>query len=64
MTRASIGVQDFSKKVQEAINRPQSYEVTRDVVYALRDAGIKSVNLDVLYGLPFQTEETVDGDGG
>ena len=57
MTRASIGVQDFSKKVQEAINRPQSFEVTRDVVYALRDAGIKSVNLDVLYGLPFQTEE-------
>jgi oxygen-independent coproporphyrinogen-3 oxidase len=57
MTRASIGVQDFSEKVQEAINRPQSYEVTRDVVYALRDAGVKSINLDVLYGLPYQTTE-------
>jgi oxygen-independent coproporphyrinogen-3 oxidase len=57
MTRASIGVQDFSEKVQEAINRPQSFEITRDVVFALRDAGIKSVNLDVLYGLPFQTTE-------
>jgi len=57
MTRASIGVQDFSKKVQEAINRPQSFEITRDVVFALRDAGIKSINLDVLYGLPFQTTE-------
>jgi len=57
ITRASIGVQDFSEKVQEAINRPQSFEITRDVVLALRKAGVKSVNLDVLYGLPFQTEE-------
>jgi len=57
ITRASIGVQDFSEKVQEAINRPQSFEITRDVVNALRDAGVKSVNLDVLYGLPFQTTE-------
>ncbi len=57
ITRASIGVQDFSKKVQEAINRPQSFELTRDIVQVLRLAGVKSVNLDVLYGLPHQTFE-------
>ncbi|MGJ8527150.1 oxygen-independent coproporphyrinogen III oxidase [Maritalea sp.] len=55
ITRASIGVQDFSEKVQEAINRPQSFELTRDIVHVLRLAGVKSVNLDVLYGLPHQT---------
>ncbi len=57
LTRASIGVQDFSEVVQKAINRPQSFEITRDVVEALRSHGIKSVNLDVLYGLPHQTTE-------
>jgi oxygen-independent coproporphyrinogen-3 oxidase len=57
LTRASIGVQDFSDVVQKAINRPQSFEVTRDVVNALRAHGIQSINLDVLYGLPHQTTE-------
>lgn len=57
LTRASIGVQDFSDVVQKAINRPQSFEVTRDVVNALRVHGIQSINLDVLYGLPHQTTE-------
>ncbi|MCF4099113.1 oxygen-independent coproporphyrinogen III oxidase [Maritalea mediterranea] len=57
LTRASIGVQDFSDVVQKAINRPQSFEITRDVVEALRAQGIKSINLDVLYGLPHQTTE-------
>lgn len=55
MTRASIGVQDFDEKVQKAINRPQSFETTRDVVGLLRDAGIASLNIDALYGLPHQT---------
>ena len=55
MTRASIGVQDFDEKVQKAINRPQSFETTRDVVNRLRDAGIASLNIDALYGLPHQT---------
>lgn len=57
LTRASIGVQDFDETVQRAINRPQSFELTRDVAAALRDAGIGSLNIDALYGLPLQTRD-------
>ena len=57
LSRASIGVQDFHPDVQAAINRPQGFEITRDVVRQLRDAGIRSINIDALYGLPLQTEE-------
>ena len=57
MTRASIGVQDFDPAVQDAIGRQQTFDQTRDVVTMLRDAGIKSVNMDILYGLPHQTRE-------
>ena len=57
MMRASIGVQDFDPAVQMAINRPQSFELTRNVVNSLRDAGVKSLNIDALYGLPLQTQE-------
>lgn len=56
LTRASIGVQDFHPDVQQAINRPQSFEITRDVVQQLRAAGIRSLNIDALYGLPLQSE--------
>ncbi|HHG89884.1 MAG TPA: oxygen-independent coproporphyrinogen III oxidase [Devosia sp.] len=59
LSRASIGVQDFDEKVQEAINRPQSFELTSEVISAMRGAGVHSVNLDVLYGLPHQTETTL-----
>jgi oxygen-independent coproporphyrinogen-3 oxidase len=59
VTRASIGVQDFDPKVQQAINRIQTVEQTRAVVDGVRAHGVKSVNLDVLYGLPFQTEASV-----
>ena len=54
MTRASIGVQDFDPQVQDAIGRAQSFAETRAVVEMLRDAGISSLNMDILYGLPFQ----------
>ena len=54
MNRASIGVQDFNPKVQEAIGRPQSYALTRDTVEALRRHGVPSVNIDMVYGLPYQ----------
>lgn len=57
LTRASIGVQDFDPKVQKAINRLQSFEQTKEVVEAMRARGVSSVNLDLLYGLPFQTQE-------
>lgn len=55
LTRASIGVQDFDPRVQKAIGRLQTFERTREVVELLREAGVRSLNLDVLYGLPHQT---------
>ncbi|WP_084861760.1 oxygen-independent coproporphyrinogen III oxidase [Salibaculum halophilum] len=54
MTRASIGVQDFDPVVQECIGRQQSFEQTRDVVDMLRETGVHSLNMDILYGLPHQ----------
>jgi len=59
VTRASIGVQDFDERVQKAINRPQTFEQTAAVVEGLRKVGVRSLNIDALYGLPYQTEETV-----
>jgi len=62
--RTSFGVQDFNLQVQQAINRIQSEEITRQVVIWAREFGFQSVNLDLIYGLPFQTlesfSETVD----
>jgi oxygen-independent coproporphyrinogen-3 oxidase len=55
LTRASFGVQDFSEAVQKAINRNQSFALTRAVVDSFRLGGISSINVDVLYGLPHQT---------
>ncbi|SLN33944.1 oxygen-independent coproporphyrinogen III oxidase [Roseisalinus antarcticus] len=55
MTRASIGIQDFDEVVQQAIGRIQPYELTRNVVDMLRAAGVRSLNVDALYGLPYQT---------
>ena len=55
MTRASIGVQDFDPVVQDAIGRQQSYAQTVHCVELLRGAGIRSLNLDLVYGLPYQT---------
>ena len=59
MTRASLGVQDFHPEVQKAINRIQTFEHTKSVVDAVRARGVHSVNCDILYGLPHQTETTV-----
>jgi oxygen-independent coproporphyrinogen III oxidase len=52
LTRASVGVQDFDPEIQHAINRPQSFETTQNVVDKLRHAGVGSFNFDALYGLP------------
>lgn len=60
VTRASIGVQDFDPEVQRLINRTQSFELTQIVVKNLRALGIKSINIDALYGLPKQTNERVE----
>ena len=59
MTRASLGVQDFHPEVQKAINRIQTFEHTKSVVDAVRARGVHSVNCDILYGLPHQTQATV-----
>lgn len=59
-TRASLGVQDFSPQVQRAINRVQSLEQTEAVVAACRAHGLRSINLDLVYGLPYQTVEGFD----
>ncbi len=62
--RISLGVQDFNPKVQQAVNRIQSYKETRDVIVAARKNQFHSISLDLIYGLPFQTvqsfNETVD----
>ena len=55
VNRASLGVQDFDWRVQEAVNREQSYAMTAQAVAMLRAKGILRVNLDLMYGLPFQT---------
>jgi oxygen-independent coproporphyrinogen-3 oxidase len=60
MTRASLGVQDFDDKVQKTISRIQTFEQTQSVVDAVRARGVHSVNCDILYGLPFQTCETLE----
>jgi oxygen-independent coproporphyrinogen-3 oxidase len=59
MTRASLGVQDFDPKVQKTINRIQTFEQTRSVVEAVRARGVRSVNCDILYGLPYQSLDTL-----
>ncbi|MGI8544155.1 MAG: oxygen-independent coproporphyrinogen III oxidase, partial [Aridibacter sp.] len=53
--RTSFGVQDFNLQVQEAINRVQSEEITRQTVIWAREFGYKSINIDLIYGLPHQT---------
>jgi oxygen-independent coproporphyrinogen-3 oxidase len=59
MNRASIGVQDFDPDIQQIIGRIQGYEVTRAAVEALRKAGIHSLNADILFGLPHQSQERI-----
>jgi len=56
--RVSFGVQDFNPKVQEAVNRIQPEEMIFSVMEAIRDAEFESVNIDLIYGLPYQTLES------
>ena len=56
--RMSVGIQDFDPKVQAAVNRIQSYDETKEVIDAAREAGFKSVS-DLIYGLPHQTAESI-----
>jgi oxygen-independent coproporphyrinogen-3 oxidase len=55
--RASLGVQDFDPLVQRAVNREQGVERTLEAIEECRSAGMRSVNVDLIYGLPRQTVE-------
>src|SRR6266700_8413932 len=56
--RLSMGIQDFHEPVQQAIHRMQPYEITRDLIQTARGLGFNSINVDLIYGLPYQTAET------
>jgi oxygen-independent coproporphyrinogen-3 oxidase len=57
--RLSLGVQDFDADVQRAVNRIQPEALTRDAIRAARDAGFRSVSIDLIYGLPLQNTGTM-----
>jgi oxygen-independent coproporphyrinogen-3 oxidase len=59
--RVSLGVQDFNPDIQRAVNRLQSLEITQAAVDSVRGLGFKSINFDLMYGLPLQTIETFTG---
>ena len=56
--RLSFGVQDLDETVQKTIHRIQPFELTQNVIKIAREAGIHSVNTDLIYGLPHQTRES------
>ncbi|MFV0334327.1 MAG: oxygen-independent coproporphyrinogen III oxidase [Tropicimonas sp.] len=59
LTRASIGVQDFDPEIQKIIGREQSFEITSAAVEGIRARGVTSLNTDILYGLPNQSEARI-----
>ncbi len=56
--RLSLGVQDFDPQVQQAVNRIQPKNMTLATLTAARETGFKSVSLDLIYGLPYQTVDS------
>lgn len=56
--RMSLGVQDFDPQVQKAVNRIQTEEQTFKILDAARNVGFKSVSIDLIYGLPFQSVDS------
>ena len=56
--RLSMGIQDFHPDVQKAIHRIQPFELTGGLIRSARELGFDSVNVDLIYGLPYQTPET------
>ena len=57
--RVSFGIQDFDKRVQKAINRIQSYNKVNSVIDMSRQLNYNSINVDLVYGLPFQTKNSL-----
>ena len=58
VNRISFGVQDFNEETQKAVNRIQPFDITKKAVDIARAAGIDSINIDLIYGLPYQSLET------
>ena len=58
VSRASLGIQSFDPVVQKAINRVQTVEQTAAATNGLRAAGVRGVNFDLIYGLPYQTVQS------
>jgi len=58
-TRLSLGIQDFDPKVQEIVNRIQPFENVERVTSQARELGYKSINFDLIYGLPLQKKSSV-----
>ena len=56
--RASMGVQDNDPVVQKAVHRLQPFEMTKQVVEWMRELGFQSINIDLIYGLPYQTPDS------
>lgn len=59
VNRISLGVQDLNPAVQRSVNRIQPFETTERVVRGFRAAGVGGINIDLMYGLPGQTEHSV-----
>ncbi len=57
INRLSLGVQDFDPLVQEKIRRYQTFEETKHIIEFARDHGVLSINIDLIYGLPYQTKQ-------
>ncbi|MCW8915935.1 MAG: oxygen-independent coproporphyrinogen III oxidase [Magnetovibrio sp.] len=60
VNRASIGVQSYEPKVQEAIHRIQPYDMTKEVIGWLRKHSINHINMDLMYGLPHQDTTEIE----
>ena len=59
VSRASLGVQTLAEDVQHAINRVQPRQMVVDLIEELRWSGIEAINMDLMYGLPYQTTQHV-----
>lgn len=59
VNRASLGIQDFNLKTQQTINRIQSLELIEETMANFKKAGIERINFDLIYGLPYQTLDTI-----
>lgn len=60
VNRVSFGVQDFNPEVQEAVNRVQPFEKVAECTRAFRAGGMRSINFDMMYGLPLQTISSIE----